>query len=201
MSVIALAFASVAPLVAQDPPSPPTIDGTGQVPYRVAAEGVDFQIVIEGKGNSAGQALAPCGNGVDSVRAALTRLALPTLTFEVIPQGVAPVTNSYGQPVTGERYMARTTLRVRLTDLRQLPRITAIALDAGATRLADFQWRSGRIETALRTAQDSAVALARRDAEQMAHAFGGTLGQLRNVNYGDQRTCPYYPNQDQTVQS
>lgn len=195
-------FATVGPAAAQEEPGPPVVYAATRVPYHADADLVEFQIIVEGKGNSALQASGPCRYAVDSVAAALTRLALPTLSFDIVSQGVAPVTSQYGQPVAGERFLARSTLRVRLSDLRQLSRVTAAALDAGASRTAMFQWSSRTLGRAQAIARDSAVVLARAEGERLARALGGRLGALRSANATDDGgNAGYYPGQDQTVQT
>ena len=199
--ILGLLAVLASPGVAQEV-QPPTIYANGREAYRIDADAVEFQIVIEGHGNTAMQALAPCTSGLDSVRAALTRLSIPSLTIDVIPLGVAPATNQYGQPTTGERYIAKTAIRVRLSDLRLLPRITATAIDAGATRTAHFRWSTTRLDGVQRVAREAAVAQARREAETVARALGGSLGALRSVSMNDDRDpADYYQNQDQSVQS
>ena len=194
--------AAAGPLAAQEEPGPPVVYSATHVPYHADADAVEFQVIVEGKGNSALQASGPCRYAVDSVVAALTRLALPSLAIDVVPQGVAPVSSQYGQAVSGERFLARSTIRVRLTDLRHLSRVTSVAFEAGATRTAMFQWSSRTLARAREVAHDSAVALARTEGERLARALGGRLGELRSANAGDDAAnAGYYPGQDQSVQT
>lgn len=200
-SAMALAIAAAGPAHAQATDTLPVLNSSGSFSYRVDADAVEFQVIVEGKGNAAAQAAFPCANVVDSVRSALLRLNLPSLSFDVVPQGVAAATASYGLPATGERFVARSTFRVRLTDVKQLARVTAAALDAGASRTAMFAFTSTRLSAARHAAEDSAMAEAIAEARRSAELLGGRLGTLLEVNGGSGPAPNYYGGQDQSVQS
>jgi uncharacterized protein YggE len=202
LSLLLAGLLGGASLAAQESDQRSTIYANAGYPYRVDADAVEFQVIVEGRGNSAAQAASPCAGAVDSVTATLRRLGIAALTFDVVAQGVAPVTSPYGQPTPGERFLARTTIRVRLTDLRHLPRVTAAVLDAGAARTAMFQWSAHGIEGIRRVALDSALVRAAREAEQMAKVLGGQLGRLHHATSGEGNSYNnYYTGQDNTVQS
>ena len=182
------------PAVAQESPSTSTLSASGAAPYRVAVEGVDFMIVVEGKGKTAAMAVSPCDHAVDSVRAALARFGNAIASSEILAQGVTPFTPTYGQPAGEDRYVARSIFRVRLADPRQLVPVTAAAFDAGGSRTLGFRFTSRGAEAARQAALDTAAAVAVRRGERMARALGGRLGSVRTIDSSDSDPNAVYAN-------
>lgn len=192
-AVALLAIATTAvPLVAQRADTLPTLYSSGSASYRVDADAVDLVAMIEGTGNSATQAANPCANVVDSVRATLTRFGLRPVDFAVLQQGVGPVTNQYGTPNIPDRFMARASVRIHLSDISQLRRLTAALLDAGAARMTALHYSSSRAEEARQAAFDSAAALASLRGQRLARAVGGRLLALREVSASDANPADAY---------
>ena len=110
----------------------------------------------------------------NAVRAALKSLlgvpddSLPTVSYSVDTQ------YDRGRP---SGYQATSTLQVRTSLARVGPVIDA-ALGAGATNISQLSFESTKREAARLEALTRAVQRARREAEAIARASGGHLGEL-----------------------
>jgi uncharacterized protein YggE len=197
----------IAPVLAaaQESSGPPTLYASGSAPYRLRAEGVEFIAVIESNAKTATLAAAPCVSMIDSAQASLTRLGIRGLTVEVMEAAVAPIASRYGEAQTADRYSAKSLLRVRLTDLGQLRRVSVALLEAGTTRFTGFRYSAAGAAEARRVAYEAAAVAARAQAEQIARALGGRLGELREAGSGDADPSAMYqhyaPDQDQSAGS
>lgn len=190
---------------AQESSGPPTLYAAGSAPYRLRAEAVEFTAVIESSGKTATIAAAPCVSMIDSAQASLARLGVRGLAVELMEAAVAPIANRYGEPQTTDRYAARSLLRIRLTDLTQLRRVSVALFDAGTVRLTGFRYSAAGETEARRAAYERAAAAARAQAEQIARALGGRLGELREAGSSDADPSAMYqhyaPDQDQSAGS
>jgi len=74
-------------------------------------------------------------------------------------------------------FEATKTIRVETEKLADLGAYIDAALSAGATDVSEIEYSAKDSESARRRALAQAVASAREDAEAMAHAVGGTLGE------------------------
>jgi len=84
------------------------------------------------------------------------------------------------QTVTG--YAAFNAVTVRLEDVRRVGETLDAALAAGATRVGSVRFESSEYERLRRQALERAVAYARLDAEALARAAGGMLGDLISIS-------------------
>lgn len=88
----------------------------------------------------------------------------------------------------GERlameYVARNTVAVDLERLDQLGGVIDAALGAGANVISSISLYSSKEEEARRSAMEDAVRRARADAEVLARAAGGTLGNPIEITTG-----------------
>jgi uncharacterized protein len=87
----------------------------------------------------------------------------------------------YDQAARRERrtgYQATTTIQIETEHLDRLGAYIDAALDAGATEISEISFSAKASDEARRQALTQAVARARVDAETMARAGGGTLGQV-----------------------
>jgi uncharacterized protein YggE len=75
-------------------------------------------------------------------------------------------------------FAAYNAVTVRLEDVQQVGATLDAALAVGATHVGSVRFGSSEYERARRQALERAVANARLDAEAMARAAGGTLGEL-----------------------
>ncbi|HXG71481.1 MAG TPA: SIMPL domain-containing protein [Gemmatimonadaceae bacterium] len=88
-------------------------------------------------------------------------------------------------PQRTEGILARNTIRVEIRKLDDLGKIIDAALAGGATEISSIQFSAPATAAARRAALASAVSGARADAEVMATAAGGRLGELISMGPGE----------------
>jgi hypothetical protein len=86
-----------------------------------------------------------------------------------------------GQAPRVSGYVATSSVRVRTSDLGKVGAMIDAALAKGATGIAGLSFYVANSDDARRKALTAAVENARRDAEAMAVAAGGKLGQLIDI--------------------
>lgn len=84
------------------------------------------------------------------------------------------------------RYTARNAVSVTLRDLNRLGAIIDTALATGASEVENINWASSAERTHRLSALGLAVQSARAEAEAMAKAAGGSLGDLIELSEGEQ---------------
>ena len=185
LAVVALALASGA-LAAQQPVSspsssaPPHVEATGFGERRVAPDRATVILSVTTKAASAAAAAAENARlqsrVMDTLRAMGMGNAATTASYNVGPNYEEPP-----QPRTGPQqrgYAARTAIRVRVGDLRELGRVIDASLARGATGIDGVFFEASTQDAARREATAEAAAEARADAEALARALGGSLGPM-----------------------
>jgi uncharacterized protein YggE len=177
--VIANAQTSVGQAVARD--AVPEVETVGTALRRVAPDRATVHLTVQSKAPSASGAATLNGRTVQAVLDTLRRAGLDS----------SVVTASYSVGPNYERgprdeptragYLANTVLRIRLTRLDQVGRVIDAGLAKGATGVESLWFESSTAEESRRAALADAAAAARRDAEALAQALGGTLGPLLSV--------------------
>jgi uncharacterized protein YggE len=164
---------------------PPYIETVGTGQRRVAPDRASVHLIIESRAASAATAAAQNGRAVQAVQDTLRRAGLDS----------APTTSSYhvGQDYERMRmdrpgeprpigYVARTVLRVRLTRLENVGRVIDVGLAKGATGVESAFFEASNAEEERRAALAEAALAARRDAEALARALGGSLGPILSTS-------------------
>jgi uncharacterized protein len=176
--VLALANApSAEGQVARD--ATPEVETVGSALRRVAPDRATVHLTVQSKAPSASAAATLNGRTVQAVLDTLKRAGLDSSVvtasysvgpnYEPGPGRVEPIRSGY---------LANTVLRVRLTRLDQVGRVIDAGLAKGATGVESLWFESSTAEESRRAALADAAAAARRDAEALATAMGGTLGKL-----------------------
>lgn len=182
-ALAALCLASGA--LAQAPTStdaPPMVETVGTGERRVAPDRASVMLVIESRAEGANAAAAANARAVQAVRDTLARSGLDSaLTTAGYHVGVRYEPVDRGAPRQAG-YVARTVLRVRPPRIDQVGRVIDVGLASGATGVEGVYFESSRMEEARREAMTDAAAAARRDAESLARALGGSLGRLISVS-------------------
>ena len=200
MQKIALIGLLLAPLTlqAQDSPAPlatiPQIAVTGRGEIKVSPDRATIQISVQTRAATAAAAAAENATKQQSVLSALRALGftndqLSTVNYNVYPeqrydQGKEPVTVGYN--VTN-------TVLVDVRKLSQVGPAIDAALSHGANMITSLQFYASNTETARRTAIGTAIEKARADADAAAHAAGGSLGSLLEINIGAYNAPPPRP--------
>lgn len=181
LTFLAIASSSAQPQEMSRVPTP-EVETVGTGERRVAPDRASVMLVIESKAVSANSAAAANTRSVAAVRDTLSRLGLDTaVTTASYNVGLNYEPTDRGEP-RRSGYVARTVLRVRLSRIDQVGRVIDAGLGKGATGVEGIWFESSTAESARRQAMADAAAAARRDAEALAQALGGTLGQLLSVS-------------------
>lgn len=175
---------------AQDlPQRVPEVVVTGRGEVRIAPDrAVVFATVVTNR------------NTATEAASANARIVAETMSrLSAAGANAAQITNSgyaLGQDFeNGDRrrprgFSARNTIRIEVPTVDNVGKVIDAALAGGATEIAPIQFGGPNMPDARRNALRMAVAEARREAEVLAEASGGTLGRLISVTSGAQ---PYYP--------
>lgn len=168
---------------AQDRPVPfdprPDVETVGSGERRIPPDRATVLLLVQSKAPFAAGAAAENARAVTAVRDTLRQLGfnVTTASYNVSPDyEQRPIPRDEGPRPVG--YMANTTIRVQLTRVDQVGRAIDAGLARGATGVQGAFFESSQIEDARRAALADAAGAARRDAEALARALGGTLGPL-----------------------
>jgi uncharacterized protein len=160
----------------------PEIETIGTAERRAAPDRAVVMFAVESRGPAAANAATLNAAAVQAVRDALRMMradtAATTIRYHVGPEYAPP------KPLDRDRtprvigYVARATVVARIARIDQLGPAIDAALAAGATGVEGLSFESSNAEAARQAALAEAAAAARRDAETLARAMGGTLGPL-----------------------
>jgi uncharacterized protein YggE len=159
----------------------PQLVASGRGEVEVSPNRAELTLSVETRaksGAAAGQENAAIVAAVlDSLRKGfrLTEKDLTTAGYMMRPEMSYP---SDGRPPQVEGYVVQNMIRVRISEISRVGAIIDAALQKRASNVAGLMFSSSSIEVARRQALAIAVDNARRDAEVMAKAAGGTLGDL-----------------------
>ena len=168
---------------AQDTNRPPTpqivVNGSAEV--RVTPDRASIQIGVQSRAATAAEAASANSRRQRAVIDAIKARGIPpeqigTMGFNVIPETrydregqAAPRTTSY---------LVSNVVTVDVRKIDQVGPVIDAALAAGANQINSLSFGITGADSARRVALANAVTKARTDAEIMARAAGGTLGQL-----------------------
>ncbi len=159
--------------------SPPQIETVGTGEQRVAPDRATIHLIVSTKAASAANAAAANSRTIQAVRDTLRKLgqdsSVTTASYNVGPDYETPVSREDPRP---RGYAARTVVRVRVAKLDQVGKIIDAALSKGGTGVETVHFESSIADQARRTALAEASVAARRDAEALAAALGGSIGSL-----------------------
>jgi uncharacterized protein YggE len=169
---------------AQDQPVPfdprPHVETVGTGERRIPPDRATVLLFVQSKALTAAEAAAENARAVTAVRDTLRQLGfnVTTASYNVSPdyEPPRPMPRDEGPRQVG--YMANTTIRAQLSRVDQVGRAIDAGLARGATGVQGVFFESSQTEEARRAALADAAGAARRDAEALARALGGTLGPL-----------------------
>lgn len=159
----------------------PVIATTGRGEVRVAPDIARLQITVETRSSSANAAAADNAARLKRTLAAVRAAGIDSAQINTAGYSVAVDYDRKGEP-TG--FIVRNGLRIEVGRIADVGRIIDAALGAGATQVNGVQFLRKDVMDSRRTAIALAFAEARRDAEILAQAAGGTLGRLIYVTSG-----------------
>jgi uncharacterized protein YggE len=105
-----------------------------------------------------------------------------TTGYTVYPERTYPQTGDRAPKITG--YTVSNMVRVELRRTEQVGPLLDAALAKGANGINSLQFSASNADSARRSAIAAAVSRAHGDAEAMARAAGGHLGELLELNFG-----------------
>ena len=161
----------------------PEVETVGSGERRVAPDRATVTLFIESKAASAATAATNNARAVAAVRDTLRKLGLDsgasTASYNVGPDFEAQRTAA---PPRRIGYAARTSVRVSLRQIDLVGRVIDAGLGAGATGVEGVYFEASTAEEGRRAAMADAALAARRDAEAVARALGGSIGPLLSVS-------------------
>ena len=179
-----LASASASASAQQPVSSEPDIETVGTGTRRIAPDRAAVHVTIQTRARSAAAAAAANATAVQAVIDTLRRAGLDSAASTSMYR-VGP--DYERRPVSGEPpqvigYVAHSTLRVRPPRIDLVGRVIDASFAKGATGVEGVFFESSRAEEARREALADAAGAARRDAEALARALGGSLGPLLSTS-------------------
>jgi uncharacterized protein YggE len=162
--------------------APPQVVATGYGEVTLDPDEATVVLALETRAATAAAAASQNAARVAAVRAALVRAGVPA--DSITTSGYSVDRNveylPAGSRVSGS--VAINSMRVKTHRLAAVGGIIDAALAAGVTRIDGVHFGSSAAGRARREALAAAVAEARLDAEAMAHAAGGSLGQVLEIS-------------------
>ena len=182
VSSLALLLQASAALAQERLPIPdprPEVETVGTGERRVAPDRATTLLMVQSKALTAATAASENARVVQAVRDTLRQLGLTVATGSYnVGTDYEPRPTTRNDPPRPIGYVARTVLRVQLTHIDQVGRTIDAGLARGATGVQGVVFESSMMEETRRAALADAAVAARRDAEALARALGGTLGPL-----------------------
>jgi uncharacterized protein len=168
------------------PPRPPEIVASAQGEARVTPDRARILIGVQTRAATAAQAGAANARKqravIDTLRAlGIAPEQLSTAHYNVFPEQVYnPERGDKTPRITGYNVVNAVRVEVRKVDM--VGSVVDAALAKGANGIQSLEFYSSNVDDARHSALASAVARARGDAEAMAKAAGGALGELLEIS-------------------
>jgi len=180
-STIALSVSARAQVIPQQPPRIMT-SGEGQT--RATPDRATVLVGVQTRALTAAVAGADNARRQKAILDTLKALGIPpdqliTQNYSVSPE-IRYDPNGSSPKVTG--YTVSNTVRVELKKMDQVGTVIDASLAKGANQIAGIQFSVSNIAEVRRVALAEAVRSARADAEALAKAAGGSLGQLLEMS-------------------
>ena len=175
--LLILSVAAAAPISAQTQnasPNIPEIATTGRGEVHVTPDKAILNVGIETRSGSANAAVGDNAARVLKTIAALRNAGVDSARITTGGYTLYPDYDK-NKPVG---FIARNNLRVEVLRITDVGKLLDAALSSGANQVSNIQFIRADSKEARRTALALAVADARRDAEVLAQAAGGALGNL-----------------------
>jgi uncharacterized protein YggE len=175
----------------------PQIVTTAQAESRLTPDRATIVIGVETHAPTAAQASADNARRqravIDTIRAlGIGPDQYSTTGYTVFPERTYPQTGDRTPKITG--YTVSNMVRVELRRTEQVGPLLDAVLAKGANGINSLQFSASNTDSARRAAMSTAVARARGDAETLARAAGGRVGDLLELTFGGaEPTSPPMP--------
>lgn len=193
LALVAVTMLGVSSLDAQMPgnmPQPvPQIVTTGQGESRIAPDRARIEISVQTRALTAAAAGSENARKQQAVLDALKKLGfgsdqLSTVNYSLYPEMQY---DKDGRTSRVVGYTAMNTVRVEVRDLALVGKAIDASLTAGANVISSLTFYASNTDSARREALATAVSRARADADVLAKAAGGSVGQLMEISTGEVR--------------
>lgn len=195
LAVLAIAFAT--PLQSQQPvQGPPQIVTSAQGEVRMAPDRASLSIGVQSRAATAAEAAAQNSRKQRAVIDAIKAKGVPAEQIATSGFNVIPETQYDREGKTAPRttsYLVTNVVGVELRRIDQVGPVIDAALGAGANQINSLSFGISAADSARRVALGMAVARSKADADAMARAAGGSLGQLIEVTATDFFSQPPQP--------
>lgn len=188
-AIAALAISPLGVATAQAPApavARPSLSTSGQGEAKVTPDRASVMVNVQTRAATAAAAAVDNANKTKAVLDAVGKLGLAKDQLSTEGYSVYPemrYDKDGGSPKVAA-YVVTNTVRAETKRPEQAGAIVDAALGAGANMINGLSFYASSIDEGRRQAITAAVASARADAEAMARAAGGTLGELLELSTG-----------------
>jgi len=198
-SILSLCVVAVSPAVAMSQVVPPD-SGRSQIVTAATGEAqfvpdrAAVYIGVQTRASTAAAAARDNAQRQRSVIDAIVAVGVPREQISTENYSVTPDTR-FDQPsqrTTVVGYIVSNVVRVEARRIDQVASILDAALAKGANQINSLDFFASNSDSARHGALEQAIARARADAEVMARAAGGSLGQLIELSTNESGPRPMY---------
>lgn len=189
LSLVTLGCGSVAAQASTQIQPVATINATGEARRDVAPDMATIMLGVETRAQSPAAAGAANADRMTTIRAALRQAGVADSNISTARYSVHL---QMGRDMSDTVYVASNTVQVETRRLEEVGRLIDVGLGAGATSIGGLQYDLSDRSATSRAALADAVADARRQAEIMAEAAGGRLGDLLELGTQPTSYTPFY---------
>jgi uncharacterized protein len=164
---------------------PPMVATTGFGEASAIPDRATIYIAVQTRAPTAGAASTDNARRVKAVMDTLRQIGiagdqLETANYSVTPEMTYPTTPSQAPRTVA--YTVTNSLLVKLRRIDDVGRVIDAALAKGANEISSLQFSSSKADSVRSVALAAAVVDAKAQAETMARAAGGSLGQLLELS-------------------
>jgi uncharacterized protein len=186
--VMSVPLASRAQVSAPRDTGGPVIAVSGEGTSSLPPDELIVQLGVETRAKTAGKAGADNADRMAAVRKALLALGLQEKEISTAFYNIRM--EMYPSP-RDTAYVASNSVQIDTRKLGLVSKIIDTALESGANNIASVRYTLADSRDAIRSALANAVEDARLQAEALAKAAGGKLGDLLDLNATTGRPIPY----------
>lgn len=171
-------------------PPPPQVVATGHGESKVMSDRASIMIAVETRAKTAAEAGQANARKLRAVQDTLIKLGVQKDQIATVSYTVSPDWRYEERTQKLVGYVASNMLRIQIRKLEITGQLIDAALAAGATNINSVEFTASTADSGRRVAITAAVGQARADAETMARAAGGSLGQLLELTTQDMGPRP-----------
>jgi uncharacterized protein YggE len=161
----------------------------GEGKSSAAPDELIVQLGVETRAKTASKAGSDNADRMTAVRRAIVALGITEKEISTAFYNVRM--EIMGQSMRDTIYVASNSVQVDTKKLNLVSRIIDASLQAGANNINSVQYTLADSRDAMRAALTNAVDDARLQADALAKAAGGRIGELLELNASSQRVIPY----------